>query len=135
MTLTAELEQVKISWAEAKTILSVPHSEKEYKKLVKILNLLIDEIGENEKHPMTPLMELIGSLVESYEKETTLEFTSDPIDTLKFLMSEHNLTQKNLSELGSQGVVSEILSGKRELNVRQIHALGKKFNLPAAVFL
>ena len=37
-------------------------------------------------------------------------------------MDEHGLTQSDLPEVGSQGVVSEIIHGKRELNVRQIRA-------------
>jgi HTH-type transcriptional regulator/antitoxin HigA len=45
------------------------------------------------------------------------------------------LKQKDLPELGSQGVVSEILSGKRELNLRQIKALSKRFNVPVSVFV
>jgi antitoxin component HigA of HigAB toxin-antitoxin module len=38
-------------------------------------------------------------------------------------------------EVGSQGVVFEIMNGKRELNVRQIKALTKRFDVPPAVFL
>ncbi len=50
-------------------------------------------------------------------------------------MDEHGLTQSELPEIGSQGVVSEILNGKRELNARQIRALGMKFKVSAAVFV
>ncbi len=48
---------------------------------------------------------------------------------------EHHLTQSNLPEIGSQGVVSEILSGQRELNVRQIRALASRFHVSPAVFI
>jgi HTH-type transcriptional regulator/antitoxin HigA len=50
-------------------------------------------------------------------------------------MEEHGLTQSNLPEIGSQGVVSEILNNKRELNVRQIRALAERFKVSAAVFV
>ena len=50
-------------------------------------------------------------------------------DTLRLLMEEHKLTQADLPEVGSQGVVSEILRGKRALNVRQIRALSKRFGV------
>ena len=40
--------------------------------------------------------------------------------TLNALMMEHDLKQSDLTEIGSQGVVSEILSDRRQLNVRQI---------------
>ena len=50
-------------------------------------------------------------------------------------MEEHGLTQSDLPEVGSQGVVSEILSGKRELNVRQIRVLAQRFGVSSAVFV
>ena len=48
-------------------------------------------------------------------------------------MEEHDLTQSDLPEVGSQGVVSEILGGKRALNVRQIRALSERFGVSPAV--
>lgn len=50
------------------------------------------------------------------------------------LMEEHGLTQSDLPEIGSQGVVSELLRAKRELNVRQIRALSQRFSVSPAVF-
>jgi HTH-type transcriptional regulator/antitoxin HigA len=49
-------------------------------------------------------------------------------------MHEHGLNQGDLPEIGAQSVVSEILSGKRQLNVRHIRALAAHFNVPADVF-
>jgi len=40
-----------------------------------------------------------------------------------------------LLEIGTQGVISEILRGKRDLNVRHIRVLETRFHVPAAVFL
>jgi HTH-type transcriptional regulator/antitoxin HigA len=57
------------------------------------------------------------------------------MDTLNALMKEHGLKQSELSEIGSQGVISEILSGKRQLNVRQIKLLSKRFKVSPAVFI
>lgn len=50
-------------------------------------------------------------------------------------MTEHNIKQSDLKEIGSQGVISEILNGKRELNIRQIKLLAEKFNVSPAVFI
>jgi HTH-type transcriptional regulator/antitoxin HigA len=50
-------------------------------------------------------------------------------------MEEHSLSQSDLPEIGSQGVVSEILNGKRKLNIRQIQALAKRFRVSPATFL
>jgi HTH-type transcriptional regulator/antitoxin HigA len=50
-------------------------------------------------------------------------------------MAEHELRQSDFPEIGSQGVVSEILSNKRELNTRQIRKLAKRFGVSPAVFV
>lgn len=51
-------------------------------------------------------------------------------------MEEHGLKQSDLTEIGSQGIVSEILRGKRALNVRQIWLLAKRFGIsPAVIFI
>ncbi|BDA80238.1 hypothetical protein LPTSP3_g31680 [Leptospira kobayashii] len=130
-----EIEKVKNVWHEVKDILSVPHNEKQYKKLLKVLDELIDEVGNNEKHPLAPLLETVGNLIEEYENDHFIQPNSEPLDVLKFLMKENQFTQKDLAELGSQGVVSEILNGKRELNVRQIKALALKFSVSPSVFI
>jgi transcriptional regulator with XRE-family HTH domain len=56
------------------------------------------------------------------------------VQALKSLMEQHGLKQSDLSEIGSQGVVSEILTGKRELNIRQVRALSARFGVAAATF-
>jgi len=133
--MIAELEKVINVWPDVKDVLSIPQNERHYKKLVKIMDELLDEVGENEKHPLLPLLDTIGSLIESYESEHVKIKDSDPIETLKFLMNEHNLSQKDISIIGSQGVVSEILNGKRSLNTRQIKLLADKFKVSPAVFI
>jgi HTH-type transcriptional regulator/antitoxin HigA len=50
-------------------------------------------------------------------------------------MEKHGLKQSDLTEIGSQGVVSEILSGKRQLNVRQVKMLSNRFKVSPAVFI
>lgn len=113
----------------------VPTNDVECDQLIEVLDALIDIVRDDETHPLANLMDVLGTLIETYETETIPEPDADPIGVLKLLMEEHNLKQKDLPELGSQGVVSEILSGKRELNIRQIKALSTRFNLPAAVFI
>jgi len=130
-----EIEKIKNVWHDVKDILSVPHTDKQYKKLVKVLDELIDEVGNDEKHQLAPLLETVGNLIEEYENDHFIQPNSEPIEVLKYLMQENNLTQKDLNILGSQGVVSEILNGKRELNVRQIKALAEKFKISPSAFI
>ena len=130
-----QLKEIAEIWPVVQPILSVPHSESDYDKLVDFIDSLIDEVGDNEKHPLASLMETVGKLIETYETQYVSEILGNPIDTLKSLLMEHELKQSDLSEIGSQGVVSEILSGKHQLNLRQIKRLSKRFKVSPAVFM
>ena len=133
--MNIQLKEIAKVWPDIQPIFSVPHNEKDYNKLVNLLDSLIDEVGNNENHPLTSLMETIGSLIETYESQYINEIEGNPIDALNALLDEHGLKQSDLSEIGSQGIVSEILSGKRQLNVRQIKMLSKRFKVSPAVFI
>ena len=110
-------------------------SKKEYERAVRLLDAILDEIGEDEKNPMAELADAIGVFVERYESEHVPLAAGNPSEVLKLLMSEHGLRQTDLPEIGTQGVVSEVLAGKRELNTRQIRKLANRFGVSAAVFI
>ncbi len=133
--LSLELKNIKKIWPSVSKILAVPHNKKEYLNLCERLDELIDEVGNDEKHPLASLMETIGLLISKYEEENYPVKESNGITVLKELMVEHSLNQTDLKEIGSQGVVSEILNGKRELNIRQIKLLSKRFSVSPSVFI
>jgi HTH-type transcriptional regulator/antitoxin HigA len=133
--MNIQLKEIAKVWPEIQPIFSIPHSKKDYNKLVNLLDIIIDEVGNNENHPLASLMETIGSLIETYESQYINEIEGNPVDALNTLIEEHGLKQSDLSDIGSQGVVSEILSGKRQLNVRQIKILSKRFKVSPAVFI
>jgi len=132
---TQKLTQIEKEWPKVKDVVSYPHTQKQYEKMVHNLDLLIDEIGENQNHPLASLMETLGTLIEAYESHTIPFPKQNAISNLQYLMKEHGLKQKDLKEVGSQGVVSEILNGKRILNTRQIQVLAQKFNVAPSVFI
>ena len=72
---TSELETVEQIWPTLAPLLFVPHTEDEYKRLVEMLDTLIDLIGEDETHPLATLMEIVGVLIEKYEDEHVPELT------------------------------------------------------------
>ena len=65
--MNIQLEEIAKVWPDMQPIFSVPHDKKHYNKLVSLLDTLIDEVGNNEKHLLASLMETIGSLIETYE--------------------------------------------------------------------
>ena len=126
-----ELQQ---HWTALRSLLSI-RNEHEYDCAVERLNHLLDEVGTDEQHPLYTLLDTLGTLLHAYEEQHHPMPECSGIDVLRFLMDEHGLSQSDLPEVGSQGVVSDILRGKRELNVRQIRALAKRFQVSPAVFI
>ncbi len=133
--MNSQLENISKAWPAVQAVFSVPHSEKEYAALVKTLDSLIDEVGNDQNHTLVPVMETIGNIIENYETQEYKINESSPIEALKYLMQEHGLKQSNLKEIGSQGVVSEILTGKRTLNIEQVKKISKKFHVSPLVFI
>jgi len=57
----------------ADLLLYIQLPNQQYRQLVKLLDRLVDEVGENENHPLASLMEVIGVLIEKYEDEHVAE--------------------------------------------------------------
>ena len=133
--MIAELERLSAAWTPISEVLSVPHTEAEYSRIGALLDLVVDEVGEHESHPLASMMETLGALVDAYEREHVRELPSSPVAVLRLLMDEHGLNQSDLPEVGSQGVVSEILHGRRQINVRQVRSLSERFGVSPAVFV
>jgi HTH-type transcriptional regulator/antitoxin HigA len=112
-------------------------NERDYQRMQALMDDLLGVVGDDEDHPLADLLDVIGMLVAQYEDENTpgLDKVSKPQEVLQFLMEQHGLKQADLRDVGSQGVVSEILSGSRQINARQAKALAKRFGISPAVFL
>jgi HTH-type transcriptional regulator/antitoxin HigA len=107
---------------------------REYDAAVAQLNVLVDEVGDHPKDPRYRFIDTLSVLIEAYDEEHHEIPDLSGAEMLEFLMEQHSLSQGDLPEIGSQGVVSEVLRGKRELNVRQIRALSERFSLSPEAF-
>jgi len=120
-------------WAAIEPLLTI-RNEAEYERAVERMHALLDEVGTNEQHPLYELLDTLGTLLHAYEEAYHTLPESTRAEILHYLMEEHDLKQSDLSEIGSQGVISEVLNGKRALNVRQIRLLAERFGVSPAVF-
>jgi len=77
----------------------------------------------------------MGALIHAYEETHYSMPQESGAEVLRYLMEEHGLRQADLPEVGTQGVVSEILNGYRQLYVRQIQELAKRFHVSPAIFI
>lgn len=73
--MVTEVQTVQNVWPMLTDVVFVPHAQGEYQQLTKVLDNLIDVVGEDEDHPLASLMEVIGVLIEKYEDEHVPELT------------------------------------------------------------
>ena len=132
--MTLMIQDIQPHWTAIRPFMTI-RNEEDYDRLVLQLNQLIDEVGTDEDHPMYDFLDILGTILHAFEEKHFPLPSASGVDVLHYLMDEHGLRQTDLPEVGSQGVVSEILSGKRELNVRQIRELALRFRVSPAVFI
>lgn len=118
----------------ASTDIGPVRDEGHYERMTAMLEALLEETNGDESHPAMALVDIVGDLVADYEGQNHPLPPVSGAQALAFLMEQHGLRQGDLPEVGSQGVVSEILAGKRELNVRQIRSLSERFGVSPTTF-
>lgn len=131
--MTVIAAELKKQWIEIAPLLTIKN-ESDYDAAVERLNILLDEVGDDENNPLYSLLDTLGIIIEAYDNEHYPLRDCSGVEALIYLMEEHSLSQSEVPEIGSQVVVSEILHGKRKLNVRQIEALAKRFKVSPATF-
>ncbi len=125
------------SWKKISPVVHEPQNTDDYEKLSSLLDNLLDVVGDDQSHELMGLIDVISHMISIYDDEHH-QFLEEGtgIDALKFLMEQHALNQNDLkNEIGSQGVVSEILNGKRQLNVTQIRKLSDRFKVSPVTFI
>ena len=72
--------------------LSQIRNEKQYRNMVAVADKLVDEIGGNERHPLSKLLEVVATLIEQYEGESAPFESADPRAALSLF--EGHLTSR-----------------------------------------
>ncbi|MGD1896443.1 MAG: type II toxin-antitoxin system HigA family antitoxin [Phormidesmis sp.] len=112
-------------------------TEKDYEKFLSVLESLLEKDEDSGLLPSEDLLvDLLLVLVQAYEKQATDLPSASPLDVLRHLMEANNLSQANLvGVIGSSGVVSEVMNGKREISKSQARSLGERFKVSYKLFL
>jgi HTH-type transcriptional regulator/antitoxin HigA len=122
-------------WPYVAPLLNVPQNEAEYDVLVEALDQVQEITGYDNNHPLDGLVNVMAALIEAYDLRVRPMPRASGLDVLRSFMEEHQLTQADLPELGSQSTVSQLLAGKRKLNIKQVQALASRFGVSAETFL
>jgi HTH-type transcriptional regulator / antitoxin HigA len=86
--------------------------------------------------PQADELELLSLLIEDYEEKVFPIEKPDPVEAIRFRMSQQGLTNQDLAQiLGGRSRVSEVLSGRRNLSIKMIRSLVTRLRIPAEVLV
>ncbi|MET0950489.1 MAG: transcriptional regulator [Pseudomonas sp.] len=129
------IERAAEHWEFVAPLLRKPKNEDDYDLLAQALDELLAKTGVDESHPLMSLVDIIGDWIEEWDHKHHPMPEASGAEVLGYLMREHGLNQSDLPGVGTQSVVSEILSGKRQLNLRQIRWLSERFSVSVETFI
>ena len=133
--MNTRLSTALMHWDYIAPLLTPASTEDEYQVLVESLDALLDSGAADEAHPLAGMAGMVGDLVLTYEqKHYPMPGEMSGVEALCFFMERDNLRQQDLPEIGNQAKVSEVLSGRRAINLRQAKALSERFGVPLALF-
>lgn len=103
-------------------------TEEDYQKALQVIDTLMDaEQGTQEFDEL----DILVTLVESYEQKHYHIDAPDPISAIKFRMEQEGLHQKDLIPIiGDKSIVSKVLSGQRKLTADMIRNLHEHLQIP-----
>ncbi len=108
-------------------------TEADYQKALKRFDKIFDaKIGTGESDEA----DVLGLLIDEYEKKMYPIDAPDPIEAIKIRMEEMGLKQKDLiGVIGGKSRVSEILNRKKKLTVEMVRNLAEQLNLSAQLLI
>ncbi|HLP90180.1 MAG TPA: transcriptional regulator [Nostocaceae cyanobacterium] len=132
MTLT--FDKNKYSQLLAEIAPQIIETEAEYERLLKVAEELT--LKKNRTLEERTLYKLLVKLIEDYEAENYPMDKAAPHEILQHLMESSGTRQADLvGIIGSSGVVSEVVNGKRAISKAQAKALGEYFKISPSLFI
>jgi len=108
-------------------------TETDYQEALKRIEMLWDAAPDTVE---SDELDLLVTLVESWEMKNYPILPPDPVDAIKFRMDQMNLTPTDIAKIiGSRSRVSEILKRRRKITLKMAKALHEKLMIPAESFL
>jgi HTH-type transcriptional regulator/antitoxin HigA len=128
---------VLVPWAAVNDALGMAtpiRDEAHYAALLAFVDEAFACFGTDDAHPIFGLVSIVADRIREYEARVHPWPDLAPHELLRELMVEHSIRQADLPEVGPQSVVSDVLAGKRALNLRQVAALAARFHVPMEAF-
>lgn len=126
------------TWAllQAQAHLRPIRSVADYRQMVRLADVLADNLDEGDhNNPLMSLFDIVTDLIELWESNHVEIPDVEPREVLRHLMAEHGFRQKDLLDVASQTLLSDILSGRRAISKTVAKKLAERFQVDVAVFL
>lgn len=146
MMTTATTEKLETSFRSffevAYRVLEIK-TEDDYRFALEVIEHLLERAEDREGEPLLRMIDMVADAIEVYEagqdsvREYMQEVESiDPaVSTLRVLMDQHSLSYSDLQEeIGSKSLISQILSGAKNLTKTHITNLSKRFQISPSLF-
>ncbi|MDD5502917.1 MAG: helix-turn-helix domain-containing protein [Candidatus Thermoplasmatota archaeon] len=136
-TNTPQPQAILRAWMPFKEAVGVTRirGEADYAQICATVQALLDEIGDNEAHPLADVLDYLSDQMQSYEDEHYPIPDAEPREVLRFLMDQHGLKQEDLADCAPQSRISDILNGRRSVSKEIAKKLARRFNVGADMFL
>jgi len=85
--------------------------------------------------PLDDLFDLVTDLIEVWESHQAAVPLAEPREVLRYLLEVHDLKQKDLTDIASPTVISDILAGRRAISKNVARALSERFGTDASAFI
>ena len=133
-----ETKQLMKHWQAIHKYVKIPLNDKECEALIKDIDKLRSYRADSGTIVLEGLVNLMQQAVRDYFLNKHKEENNKsriPGKVLKYYMNVYNLKQRDLADVGSQGVISELINGNRELTIGHIKKLSKRFNVSPITFI
>lgn len=107
----------------------------DFQRIQTLANTLADAVGDDEDHPLYSLFSIVLEMMERWEDQHVAIAPAPPREVLRHLLETNNLKQKDLADIASQTLVSDILAGRREISKRLAKALAARFHVDVSAFI
>src|SRR5260364_84139 len=133
----AEQQAILQAWLPIKERVGVTEvrTEADYRRAQATIEVLLNEIVDDEAHPLSEVLDYLSDKVKAYEDQHISVPEAPPHEVLRFLMDQHQLKQEDLSDCAPQSRVSDILGGKRAMSKEIAKRFAHRFHVHADVFL
>lgn len=125
------------TWATLQHQVSIKpiRNENDYQSMAELANELSLHLNGGGESPLVDLLGIVRDLVEAWEARHVSLPKAEPREVLRHLLETHRLKQKDLADIASPTVVSDILAGRRAISKNVAKALAARFHADVSVFL